>query len=196
MTYRNISLYQSDYRAVGVKWVKLGLSAPDGAVEEFLIRPFQTVPVPGTSEQIRLHSLDPGSSARGQGVEMTATGPDGQSKRLEVFKNDPRPVDVGGRQVKFLGYQTLYATGLQVGYDPGTPLVWWGSGLLIAGFLLTLFTNHRRLGVEIRGEKRHTTVQISGRSRRLRQEFRQAVQEKVRLALGEPGRGPDARKGL
>ncbi|MEW6530483.1 MAG: cytochrome c biogenesis protein ResB [Thermodesulfobacteriota bacterium] len=196
MTYRSISLYQSDYRAVGVKWVKLALSGPDGVVEEFLIRPFQTVPLPGTSEQIRLHSLDPGSSTRGQGVEMTATGPDGESRRVEVFKNDPNPTDVGGRKLGFLGYQTLYATGLQVGYDPGTPLVWWGSGLLVAGFLLTLFTNHRRLAVEIKKEKGRTTVQISGRSRRLRQEFRQAVQEKVRLALGESGKGPRTGQGL
>jgi cytochrome c biogenesis protein len=196
MTYRNISLYQSDYRAVGVKWVKLGLLASDGGVEEFLVRPFQTVPLPGTSEQIRLHSLDPGSSARGQGVEMTATGPDGETRRVEVFKNDPQPTDIGGRKIKFLGYQTLYATGLQVGYDPGTLLVWWGSGLLVAGFLLTLFTNHRRLAVEIRKEKGGTTVQISGRSRRLRHEFRQAVQEKVRLALGETGKRPRTGKGL
>jgi len=196
MTYRNISLYQSDYRAVGVKWVKLAILNPGSEVEEFLVRPFQTTSLPGASEQIRLHSLDPGSSARGQGVEMIATGPDGESRRVEVFRNDPEPAEVGGRKIKFVGYQTLYATGLQVGYDPGTLLVWWGSGLLVTGFLLTLFTNHRRLGVVIREEEGRTTVEIAGRSRRLRQEFRQVVREKVGLALGNPQAGPRVRKGV
>ncbi len=65
----------------------------------------------------------------------------------------------------------------------GTVVVWTGCGLLVLGFFLTLFTNHRRITVRLKPEKNGTRIQVSGRSRRMRKEFRELVEKSVRAAL-------------
>ena len=75
--------------------------------------------------------------------------------RVEVYKgSDGSPVAgevIDQRKtVALAGYdftferETQY-TGLSVARDPGTPLVWLGSGLMIAGFVLVLMFPHQRL---------------------------------------------------
>jgi cytochrome c biogenesis protein len=182
LTYEGISLYQSDYRALGVKEVTLRVLEPGGKAVEVVARPGAETPLPG-GQSMKLLRLDPMSQTRGPWVEIgvRTRGQDGGTIRL--YRDEAEPAKVGDLGIQFVGYRPLYATGLQIGYDPGTWLVWVGSGFLIMGFFLTLFTNQRRLRIDIRRNGQSSEVVVSGRSKQLRKEFRQKVEEKLREAL-------------
>ncbi|MEW6348161.1 MAG: cytochrome c biogenesis protein ResB [Thermodesulfobacteriota bacterium] len=183
VTYRRISLYQSDYDVTGVKGVKLAMKSPDGKNQEFVVQPGQASQVPGTGVRLQLLRLEPGSSGTSPslmvGIESSGTKP--QETRL--YMGAAAGVKVGDSELTFLDYEPEYATGLQVTYDPGNKVVYAGFCLLIVGFSLTLFTNHRRVAVEIARSDGKTRVQVFGLSRRTQKEFRPQIEEVIRTAL-------------
>lgn len=187
LTRSGISLFQSDYRVVGVKEVNFDLTDASGETKRFSMRPYMAEKLPATDIEVRLLSLAPGDMKRGPGVTISVQKPGQEPRAHEIFRNDTGPVKVDDVAIRFLDYVPLYATGLQIGYDPGTAVVWTGCGLLVLGFFLTLFTNHRRVTVRLKIEKSGTRIQISGRSRRMRKEFRELVETSVRGALEAPG---------
>ena len=182
LTFEGISLYQSDYRLLGIKEVKLGVS-DHGETTDLVLQPHSTVMVPGTEYTIGLISLDPGATKRGAGVEISVEKSGEQPRTIKLFRKDSAPVTLGSIEIRFLDYQPLYATGLQIGYDPGAQVVWVGCALLILGLFISLFTNLRRIHIDITGEAGRTEIGISGRSRKMRREFRETVEMKVRQAL-------------
>jgi len=183
LTYHGISLYQADYRPVGVRAVELGLTGPAEKQEDFTLEPYMDAVLPGTEITARLLSVDPGSTKRGMGAELRVSVPGEEPRTIQVFESDSAAEKVGPLFIRFKGIRPLYSTGLQIGYDPGANLVWVGCGLLIGGFFLTLFTNYRRLTIALEPENGHTLVKVSGNSRRLKAEFRTAVEDAVRGAL-------------
>lgn len=184
LTYRGISLYQSDYKVVGVREVVLSLAGAEGKAEEVALKPRTPVKLPGGGPTVHLMGLDPGTTGRGPGAQLAVEGPDGKSETLWLFRKDDAAVKLGPWDARFSDYRPLYATGLQIGYDPGSVLVWTGSILLMIGFGLTLFTNHRRLTVEIKTRDGRTVLSVAGSSRRMRREFREKIEQTVRGALG------------
>jgi cytochrome c biogenesis protein len=179
LTFRGISLYQSDYRALGIKEVRLGVISPDGKTKDLVIQPNSKARVPGSHYEIQLLSLDPGTTKRGAGAEITAELPGAEPQKIKLFRSDADPVKLGDVGIRFLDYVPLYATGLQIGYDPGSIVVWVGCIMLIAGFFLTLFTNHRRLAIQMKSTAAGSEIKVSGSSRRLRREFREAVEKRI-----------------
>ena len=183
LTYHGIHLYQSGYRALDVKSVELQVIAPDNKTENLQFRRGAITPVPGTDYTIVSAMVDPGGSKRGSGAELTVEDKNKKRSTISVYETDTKPVALGDRKVRFKGYQTRYATILQVGYDPGVPVVWGGSTMLIVGLFLTLFTNHRRISVLIRPEGNRTTVEVFGGAKKLRREFRESVERTFKDAM-------------
>lgn len=183
LSFKGISLYQADYQVAGVKSVDLELVESDGKARTVTLTPREMGQLPETPYRAKLLSLDPGTTLRGAGVELQIEAEGRPPMRLGVFTRDKTPAKIDTWEIRFLGYEPLYATGLQIGHDPGTPVVWTGSILLCTGFLLTLFTNHRRLWIELtpRGDESH--IQVYGRSKRLRREFRESVESAVEKGL-------------
>lgn len=183
VSYHGISLYQADYRAMDIKDVTLKVIGADGKDSDLIVKPYQQTPVPGTPYSLMLQVVDPGTTKLGPGAEVSVESKDKESHTVRLYKNDAEPTFLGDVKVRFEQYTPLYATGLQVGYDPGTPLVWTGCLSLVLGFLLTLFTNHRNVLVEFGQAGTNTSVRVSGRSKRLRREFREQVEQAVRESL-------------
>jgi cytochrome c biogenesis protein len=183
LTFKGISLYQSDYRVVGLKDVKLEITDSAGKQSRIEIQPKTNKPIPGTDCEIRLVGFDPGTTRRGAGAEVEVIEPGKDNRTLDLYSKDTGPVAVGNVQLRFVDYVPLYATGLQIGYDPGAVLVWLGCVSLVLGFSLVLFTNHRRLTVRIQPEGKGCKIEISGRSKRLRKEFREDIDTKIRAQL-------------
>lgn len=183
LTVDHISLYQSDYRVMGVKEVKLGVIDSTGALTVFSLQPHVAAPVPGAQCTASLLSLDPGVTKKGPGVEVNMTKEGEKTSLVKLFRNDPVPVKFGDIELRFLEYQPLYATGLQIGYDPGAQVVWIGCILLILGFFISLFTNLRRIDVEITVAHGQTSITVSGRSRKMRREFRQTIEKTIHGAF-------------
>ena len=183
MTYEGISLYQANYELLGVRQVNFRIINQDGKESDFVVKPPATAQLPGTRYTVELVSVDPGSTKRGAGTEMTVAEPGQPIKRLQVFRNDTEPAKLGDLAIRFVNYEPLYATGLQIGYDPGTNLVWVGSGLLVLGFCLTLFTNLRGVAIQLKHQAGKTEIRVTGRSRRDRAEFRKKIEATVRESL-------------
>jgi cytochrome c biogenesis protein len=183
LTFQGTSLYQSDYRLSGIKDVKLGIVDRSGQASEMILQPGSVNRLHGTQYEFRLTSADFGSAKRGPGVEIQVQAPDGQAKTIKIFRNEPKPVKIDEMQLSFLDYIPLYVTGLQIGYDPGSRIVWIGCILLITGFLLSLFTNFRNLEVRLKPMDSGCLIEISGRSRRMRKEFRERVKKAAGVAL-------------
>jgi cytochrome c biogenesis protein len=181
LTFDGISLYQSDFRVLGIKQVSFALVRPGGQATAFEVRPRETAEIPGTPYKVSLVSLDPGTTKKGEGAEISVEGPEEKQETLSVFKE--HPAKLGDSEIRFVNYTRLFATGLQVSGDPGSVVVWVGCGSLILGFFLTLFTNHRRLVIEMKTKAGSTQIRVSGRSRRLRREFREAVEERIKSSL-------------
>jgi cytochrome c biogenesis protein len=183
LTFRGISIYQSDYRVVELKEIKLDVIDSAGKKSELDVRPKISKQIPDTNYEIRLLSFDPGATKRGTGVEIAVADQGGENRTLSLYSKDAGPVKLGEMQLRFVDYVPLYATGLQVGYDPGAALVWLGCGFLIIGFSLILFTNHRRLTVRLRSKDSGCMIEVSGRSKRLRREFREEIDARIRAHL-------------
>lgn len=189
MTFQGISLYQANYQVVGVKHVRLSIKGVGGTEEEINVRPGESIPLPGGEFRIKLASLDPGTTPRGAGVEIDVDRAGKQDRVVKVFRNDSDSAKVEDAEIRFLGYEPLYATGLQIGYDPGTVFVWSGCGLLIAGFFLTLFTNLSAVSIRLTQEDGRTKIQVHGRSRKDRAQFRELVEATIRESLGKSSSG-------
>lgn len=185
LTFEGISLYQADYRVLGIKDVRFSLVQPDGKTSELVLRPRKSAVVPGSQYTVGLVSLDPGVSKKGPGAEISVQAEGGEPTKVKIFKTEPGKI--GDAELRFVDYTPLYATGLQVARDPGTIVVWLGCAALIIGFFLTLFTNHRRVRVELIARGKGTEIKVSGRSRRQRREFRQSLEEKIRTSLQHVG---------
>jgi len=191
MTYKGISLFQSDYRVVGVKEVRFAVTDSAGKATEFSLRPYTSGKLPGTDDELSLQSLDPGGTKRGAGAELSVARIGEQPRKIRVYRKDTDGAKIGDLEIRYLDYVPLYATGLQVGYDPGAVVVWAGCAFLVIGFFLTLFTNHRGVSIQINTEEGRTRIQVSGRSRRMRREFRESVEKIVRDALQASGGQPN-----
>jgi cytochrome c biogenesis protein len=181
VSYGGISLFQSDYKLLGVRTVSIGLRSPDGEKTVLHLVPHQTSQLQPSGHKVKLLALDPGSTIRGPWVDVSFEKEAEDSKNVRLFKKGSQPVRVGDYELQFLDYQPLYATGLQIGYDPGAPLVYLGCIMLMAGFVLSIFTNHRRITVLLVPESREKTlVRVSGSSRRMRREFRETIEGTIR----------------
>lgn len=181
LTYDGISLFQSDYKLLGVKSVSMSLQSTQGEKTDLVLIPRQTTHLESSGHKVRLVALDPGSSIRGPWVEVGLEKEGEDPKNIRVFKKDAQPARVGDYELRFVDYQPLYMTGLQIGHDPGVPLVWVGCIMLMTGFILSIFTNHRRVTVVLTPHgKGNTLVRVSGSSRRMRKEFREKVKETFR----------------
>jgi cytochrome c biogenesis protein len=185
LSFEGISLYQSDYKLVGIKQVNLSLANSDGSTMDVALKPHDTFRLPDNSGAIRVASLDPGTPRREPSIEIAFESQEGKTHTYAVLRGAEAPVKIGNQGVGFLGFQPLYATGLQVGYDPGAYIVWIGSSMLVIGFFITLFANIRRLTIDLKSGSKATQILVSGRSKRQKKDFRQKMEHLVKHSLAE-----------
>lgn len=62
----------------------------------------------------------------------------------------------------FTGYIPVMYSGISVNKDPGTNIVWLGTGVMGLGFILAFFIYHRRLWIHVRETGKSTEVRIGG----------------------------------
>lgn len=166
LTYQGITFYQSTYGRI----LEAGLriqnreSGQETDVTVELNKPF---PLPG-DPRIQAMAVDfqenlqiPAEMQRRTSFPSTSLGPalrlvtldeKGFGKPFWVLKEFSGQTQnrQGPYHFEMQGYRSSYYTGLQVVRDPGTPLVWTGCILLIAGFLMALLMDHEILWVSSR----------------------------------------------
>jgi cytochrome c biogenesis protein len=62
----------------------------------------------------------------------------------------------------FTGYIPVMYSGISVNKDPGTNIVWLGTGVMGLGFIFAFFVYHRRIWVHVRETGKSTEVKIGG----------------------------------
>ena len=129
-------------------------------------------------------------------LEAYASSPANYPLYMETL-DVKQPVVMGDLQFTFMRERQF--TGLQVVQDPGAPLVWIGSFLLVLGNVLVLFFPLRQLWARSFVEGNQTVLEVralAARDRELAQEL-QRLREALGKALGLSGHsdGPPQQSG-
>jgi cytochrome c biogenesis protein len=64
------------------------------------------------------------------------------------------------------GIEQIFYTGLQLSHDPGVSIVAIGAFLIVAGFLVTFFSSHKRFWIRVEEAGGKTRIMVSARSTR------------------------------
>lgn len=105
------------------------------------------VPVPGTEAFFAAARFAPDFQGRGPALLGVLLQP-GTPHDIFWIPRD-QPVKRGGHIFAFTDFTARFYTGLQVGSDPGVPLVWAGFLLILAGFAAVFLGAHRRVWMRI-----------------------------------------------
>ncbi len=100
---------------------------------------------------------------------------------------DPRLTMLAYSQVKDLQnfpyffaieeFRPQYYSGFQVSKNPGTPIIWIGSILVVFGMMLAFYTVHRKVWLRIENNK----VKVAIYSHKFKEEFKKEFLEKLHL---------------
>jgi cytochrome c biogenesis protein len=129
--------------------------------------------------------VDPEIKAGQMRIEVYQTGSEGAPIASQIVSQ--------GQSVKLAGLGFTFErerqfTGLIVARDPGAPLIWFGTALLVGGIALVFFFPHRRAWALIRRRPGGATVEVGAVARHdvtFESEFKHLVEE-LRLALTGP----------
>lgn len=86
----------------------------------------------------------------------------------------------GGYTFDFQDFTPRFYTGLQVGSDPGVPLVWAGFALILTGFALSLLGTHRWIWVKISSAVQGSEILIAADPGKNRKKFEERLDEACR----------------
>jgi len=68
------------------------------------------------------------------------------------------------------GFEPLFFSGFEVSYNPGTPVIWFGSIILILGMAVAFYSVHRKIWFRIEGD----TAKIAFYSHKFKEEFKKS----------------------
>jgi len=68
------------------------------------------------------------------------------------------------------GFEPLFFSGFEVSYNPGTPVIWFGSIILILGMAVAFYSVHRKIWFRIEGD----TAKIAFYSHKFKEEFKRS----------------------
>jgi len=95
-------------------------------------------------------------------------------------KGERRAESHGGYTFDFQDFTARFYTGIQVGSDPGVPLVWAGFVLILTGFTLSLLGAHRRIWVRITPVAEGGEILIAADAGKNRKGFEERLDEACR----------------
>jgi cytochrome c biogenesis protein len=182
MTYRGITFYQSTYGNLSTFFLEIldRKSGDRSRVESELRTPF---PLPGDQgERAWILDFRENMKIPRQMIEMTKFKNEDLGPALQigifspgkgfgdpfwVLRDFPGQEETKGGSYHFTFEKVLSIpySGLQVAYDPGTPLIWLGCSLLIVGFFISFFLDHEILWITAERETgNRIQVRIAGRA--------------------------------
>ena len=148
--YKGLAFYQANYGTVhdvtlGIQWrnkkEKTTFKTSEGT----------TVPVPNSSDLIRVLQYAPQVHNFGEGVQVVLFKPNQEPRPFWLLKAFPKFDEERKDEfiLSFEGDAPREYTGLSVTKDPGVWVVWIGCGLMIFGFIVSFFFSHQRVWVRI-----------------------------------------------
>ena len=180
--FRGVTLYQSSYGTIPDNTVRLRLTreASKASSEILEARVGDALLLPGGEGHFQVANIRGDFMKMGPAVQILVHPRDGEEVRFWVFQEQEqikerfpgimeqfpqlnsaafRPYSFSVEELKLRHY-----TGLQVNRDPGVPLVWTGFFLMVAGFLVTFFSSHRKIWLQIRDQGDRSEILVAGSS--------------------------------
>lgn len=181
--YKGVRFYQSTY---GTAWnriekanVALVKAGKDKTEEPFAVEWNEMTAVPDTPYSVKLvgFTADFAYDERTQTVYSKSAEPNNPAIMLEIYSDGkmvsspwlflnypgifPALPD-SQNDLVLMGYRGIMYSGLSVNKDPGTNIVWLGTAVMGAGFILAFFVYHRRVWVTVKNSTKSTEVRIGG----------------------------------
>jgi len=193
--YKGWTFYQASYGVAGEPDFVFRVQARAGGEEKEIRAPFnRPVPLPDGKGFFRIFRAPPSMQRFGNGVAVQVVRK-GQPPRTPfmVFQGNPDfDAKRNGDYIFNLvsQHQPMY-TGLEVAKDPGVPLIWLGSALMVLGCCVAFFLSHRRLWVLVAPlEDGRTGITMGGTAHRNQAGFElffDELKKDIRAALEGSG---------
>lgn len=168
LTYQGVSFYQSDYE--GYNEFMIQLTNTGSGKSKTLILPFQAKQ--GWQDEGVSFGIINEEVVGKSVVRIKMWFSDGQGSPITRWLNEGGETVVEGRHASYLfSVKQMYATGLQVSYDPGVWIVYLGFVLMILGLLLAFFLSHKRIWFLLRREGEETIILFVGSANKNRSGF-------------------------
>jgi cytochrome c biogenesis protein len=182
--FRGVTFYQASYGTIPGKKVHLKIVKNDEKNHAITLEtePEAEVKLPGNEGTFSVTGVKANFMNTGPAVQIAVRPLEGDEVHFWVFKGyetiqkklpgpmlmSPKFNPSAFKPYTFMleGMETSYYTGLQVNRDPGVPIVWTGFFLIIAGFIITFFTSHKRIWVRLLPDKKGISVSIAGTTSR------------------------------
>ncbi|MBZ0273838.1 cytochrome c biogenesis protein ResB [bacterium] len=154
LDYRGFRFFQAFYQELGVMARVQVTRDGQKIMPARLVTLKEVVPLSGTDGFTVIdYAADHGGY--GPSIKIRAVENDMIPEPFWVTLGDERPdAERGGVYAfEFLGLETVFATGLQVSFDPGVKIVWAGAAIMIPSLLWALFGYHHRVWVRVDGRR-------------------------------------------
>lgn len=164
------------------------------AGQDVTLRPGQVVPIPHTPLSVRVNDFLPTFDILRDGTPTT-TDIEGKNPALQVdflekgivqarmwlLQNDPytafrlqegKVLPTPPPPFYIVDIDPVLFSGIQVAYDPGAPLFWFGVITLVIGLCLHFYMHQRRLRILVLPKGKSSEVWVGGWNSRVAEDFR------------------------
>ncbi|MCK9273565.1 MAG: cytochrome c biogenesis protein ResB [Syntrophales bacterium] len=168
-TYRGFKLCQASYGIAEASDFKISVTEEKSATTSICtLNLMKKVPLPGSDKSFAVARFVPDLQGLGPAVMAVILAPGAPHDIFWIPSglHQAQGTKRQGYTFKIEGFTARYYTGLQVGKDPGVPLVWAGFVLILGGFAMILFKSHRRLWMKITPVSEGSRVEVAAKTDR------------------------------
>jgi cytochrome c biogenesis protein len=203
LSFMGITFYQSTYGTIAGNNILLSVAKENSSEKTpYQMKIGEPVQLPGTAAQFQAVEARSDFMRMGPAVHIAVKPSQGEEVHFWVFQNqemikkrfpgmlerfpkmNPRAFEPYTFFLEKI--EAKHYTGLQVNRDPGVDLVYGGFCLMVLGLIVTFFVSHRRVWIQISGEKKKVSVKVAGRANKNQPGFEKELDElaeKLRRSL-------------
>jgi cytochrome c biogenesis protein len=203
LSFMGITFYQSTYGTIAGNNILLSVAKENSSEKTpYQMKIGEPVQLPGTAAQFQAVEARSDFMRMGPAVHIAVKPSQGEEVHFWVFQNqemikkrfpgmlerfpkmNPRAFEPYTFFLEKI--EAKHYTGLQVNRDPGVDLVYGGFCLMVLGLIVTFFVSHRRVWIQISGEKKKVSVKVAGKANKNQPGFEKELDElaeKLRRSL-------------
>jgi cytochrome c biogenesis protein len=181
ITVNGIRFYQANYGSIPGGKVHMTVSKADGPGTHLTVSLKDSFSLQGDTTRVTVERIEENLMSMGPAVLLSVESADANLqfwvfKAIEQMERaipnllEKVPKFNPGRYKPYYfelnAIEQTFYTGLQLSHDPGVSIVAVGAFLIVAGFLITFFSSHKRFWVKADEAEGKTRIMVSSRSTR------------------------------
>lgn len=193
LTYRGITFYQSNYGMLQERThgdFILNITPASGQEKTFRLKFGESFKIPGTEIKGRVTDFSPALSRDRETGRLITYADNMVNPAIAIEFSEPgkktytgwilrRYPETGilpdGNRIQFMDYWGVEYTGLQVAKDPGVWLIYLASIIMTIALYICFFISHKKVWINITGNKRSVQVTVGGSTSRNRIAFENEI---------------------